>query len=69
MTASQDRRAFWRAHEVDRETGNVMERTPAPFTPRPTHRRRSTLTNRTPSKAPVRRARKLALASKRRNRA
>lgn len=70
MAASQDRRLFWRSHVVDRVTGDIVERKPAPFTPRPRHPRRfrTSTTNRTPSKAPGRRARKLALASARQNR-
>lgn len=39
MAASQDRRLFWRSHAVDRMTGAIVPREPAPFTGKARRRR------------------------------
>jgi hypothetical protein len=72
MATSQDRRAFWRSHAVDHQTGEIVKREPAPFVVKPTRKPRRvnalTATQGDFDRARVNRRRKLALASKRRNR-
>jgi hypothetical protein len=71
MAASQDRRAFWRSHAV--VNSEIVERKSTPFVVKPKRQPRRlnaiSATQGDFDRAHANRRRKMALASKRRNRA